>query len=71
MCRCNVSQPRKTDWASLVAGLLFVGLGVAFVVRGTTGWSFEAIWVLPVLAVGLGVFVTARAMLRARRESGG
>ena len=30
---------RSTDWASLVAGLLFVLLGLAFVVSGTTAWT--------------------------------
>lgn len=44
---------RGTDWGSVVAGLMFVGLAVAFVLRGTGDWSFSVWWVLPVLAVGL------------------
>ncbi|MGI5118996.1 hypothetical protein ACQEU5_05550 [Marinactinospora thermotolerans] len=57
---------RRTDWGSLVAGLLFVGLGAAFVVAGTTNWGFDAIWVLPILAVGLGLVGIARALSRTR-----
>lgn len=57
---------RKTDWSSLIAGLLFVGLGLAFVVRGTTNWGFDALWILPVLAIGLGIAGVARAFSRSR-----
>ncbi|RCV47801.1 hypothetical protein [Marinitenerispora sediminis] len=57
---------RRTDWGSLVAGLLFILLGVGFVARGTTNWGFDAMWVLPVLAVGLGVAGVARALTRSR-----
>ncbi|MFD6953536.1 hypothetical protein A6A08_00030 [Nocardiopsis sp. TSRI0078] len=59
---------RRTDWGSLVAGLLFLGLAVAFVVRGTGDWEFDVVWVLPVLAVGLGLAGVARALTRSRRE---
>ncbi|PSK92969.1 hypothetical protein CLV63_117178 [Murinocardiopsis flavida] len=57
---------RKTDWGSLIAGLLFVGLGLAFVVRGSTHWGFDALWILPVLAIGLGIVGVARALARTR-----
>ncbi|WP_067970189.1 hypothetical protein [Nocardiopsis trehalosi] len=56
----------ETDWGSLVAGLLFVLLGAAFVVSGTTDWGFDAVWVLPVLAIGLGVAGVARALAASR-----
>ncbi|CAM3841735.1 hypothetical protein GCM10009799_18860 [Nocardiopsis rhodophaea] len=55
---------RKTDWGSLIAGLLFVGLGVAFVVGHQTDWGFDPIWVLPILTIGLGVAGLARALSR-------
>lgn len=62
---------RGTDWGSLVAGLLFLGLAVAFVVQGSGSWELNVMWLLPVLAVGLGVAGVARALLRSRpRESG-
>ncbi|GAA3758535.1 putative integral membrane protein [Spinactinospora alkalitolerans] len=55
---------RKTDWGSLIAGLLFVLLGVVFVVSGTGDWGFDAVWILPVLAIGLGIAGVARALAR-------
>ncbi|WP_116248203.1 hypothetical protein [Nocardiopsis sp. FIRDI 009] len=57
---------RRTDWGSFVAGLLFLGLALAFVVRGTGDWEFNVVWVLPVLAAGLGVAGVARALTRSR-----
>lgn len=62
---------RRTDWASLAAGLLFVLLGLAFVVYGTAGWEFNALWVLPVLAVGLGSVGVVRALPHSRRDRDG
>lgn len=59
---------RSTDWASLVAGLLFVLLGLAFVVNGVTAWNLNVLWVLPVLALGLGVVGVIRALLRSRHS---
>jgi len=61
---------RRADWGSLVAGLLFLGLAVAFVVRGTGDWEFNVLWVLPVLAVGLALAGVARALTRRTREEG-
>ncbi|MFE1167557.1 hypothetical protein [Nocardiopsis sp. NPDC058789] len=61
---------RGTDWGSLVAGVLFLGLAVAFAVRGSGEWEPNVMWLLPVLAVGLGVAAVARALFRSRpRES--
>jgi peptidoglycan/LPS O-acetylase OafA/YrhL len=59
---------RRTDWASLVAGLLFLGLAVAFVMRGTGEWEFNVLWVLPVLLAGLVAAAAARALTRPRRS---
>ena len=56
----------RPDWGSLIAGLLFVLLGAAFVVSGTTNWGFDAIWILPVLAIGRGIAGIVRALTRAR-----
>ncbi|PDP86187.1 hypothetical protein CQJ94_20940 [Glycomyces fuscus] len=57
---------RRTDWGSLVAGLLFLGLAVSFVMRGTGEWEFNVLWVLPVLLAGLAAAGTARALTRPR-----
>ncbi|WP_435109628.1 hypothetical protein [Nocardiopsis synnemataformans] len=59
---------RRTDWGSLVAGLLFLGLAVGFVMRGTGDWEFNVLWVLPVLLAGLGAAGTARVLTRPRRQ---
>lgn len=60
---------RRTDWGSLIAGLVFLGLAVAFIVRGTGGWEFSALWAVPVLVVGLGTAVAVRVFSRkAARE---
>ncbi|MFD3686841.1 hypothetical protein ACFWTE_18715 [Nocardiopsis sp. NPDC058631] len=59
---------RRTDWGSLVAGLLFLALAVAFVVRGTGDWEFNVVWVLPVLVAGLGAAGVARALTRRSRK---
>lgn len=61
---------RSADWASLVAGLLFVLLGLAFVVSGTTAWEVNVLWVLPVLAIGLGLVGVVRALVRSRDRPG-
>lgn len=63
-----MAERKNADWASLIAGVLFVGLGTAFVLRGAGHWGFEAMWVLPVLAIGLGLVAVARALLRSRAE---
>lgn len=60
---------RKTDWGSLIAGLVFLGLAIAFIVRGTGSWEFSALWAVPVLVIGLGLAVVARVLSRkATRE---
>lgn len=60
---------RRTDWGSLIAGLVFLGLAIAFIVRGTGSWEFSALWAVPVLVVGLGLAVVARVLSRkANRE---
>ncbi len=60
-----MSSARKTDWASFVAGLLFVSLGAVFLFGGSSDWGITATWVLPVLAVGLGVVAITRVLTRA------
>ncbi|WP_150238643.1 hypothetical protein [Nocardiopsis quinghaiensis] len=59
---------RRTDWGSLVAGVLFLGLAVAFVMRGTGDWEFNIVWVLLALALGLGAAGVARALTRPRGD---
>ena len=51
-----------TDVFSLVSGLTFTGLGLAFLLRLTAGFSMEMRWVWPslLIAVGVAVLVTSR-----------
>lgn len=62
---------RGIDGGSLVAGVLFLGLAVVFVVRGSGSWDFNALWLLPVLFAGLGLAGVARALLRSRSDRTG
>ncbi|CAL9448026.1 hypothetical protein SUDANB121_02401 [Nocardiopsis dassonvillei] len=60
---------RRTDWGSLVAGLLFLGLAVAFVVQGTGDWEFGAWWAVPVVLAGLALAGVVRAVQRSRARA--
>lgn len=60
---------RRTDWGSLVAGLLFLGLAVAFVVRGTGEWEFGVWWAVPVVLIGLVLAGAVRAVQRSRARA--
>ncbi|MEU0490543.1 hypothetical protein ABZ249_15045 [Nocardiopsis sp. NPDC006139] len=60
---------RRTDWGSLVAGLLFLGLAVAFVVRGTGEWEFGVWWAVPVVLAGLVLAGVVRAVQRSRARA--
>lgn len=61
---------RRADWGSLVAGLLFLGLAFAFVMRGTGDWEFNVLWVLPVLAAAVTAGLVGRALSRRPRRPG-
>ncbi|SIO85239.1 hypothetical protein [Nocardiopsis sp. JB363] len=62
---------RGIDGGSLVAGVLFLGLAVVFVVQGSGSWDFNALWLIPVLFAGLGLAGVARALLRSRPDRSG
>ncbi|MFD0774041.1 hypothetical protein ACFQZ2_08895 [Streptomonospora algeriensis] len=56
----------RTDWGALIAGILFIALGTGFIVAGPSRWGLDAVWTVPVLAVGLGVAGIARALAGSR-----
>src|SRR5699024_8812584 len=66
---------RRTDWGSLIAGLVFLGLAIAFIVRGSGSWEFRSLWAVPVLvSAGRRIGVPRAGDRRhrpGRRESGG
>jgi hypothetical protein len=61
--RWRRSQPNP---GALVAGALFIGLGVLFLVDAVGNVDLDVQWVWPILLIGLGVAGLVRA--RPRRE---
>ncbi|MFC9940213.1 hypothetical protein [Nocardiopsis alba] len=60
---------RGIDVGSLIAGVMFLGLAVVLVVRGSGSWDFDLLWLIPVLFTGLILVGVARALLRSRARS--
>ncbi|MDA0567866.1 hypothetical protein LG943_26615 [Streptomonospora sp. S1-112] len=60
----------RTDWGSLIAGLLFIALGTAFILGGPGRWGLDTVWIVPVVAVGLGIAGVARALAASRDRPG-
>ncbi|MBV2367184.1 hypothetical protein ACFPZ0_23780 [Streptomonospora nanhaiensis] len=60
----------RTDWGSLIAGLLFIVLGTAFILGGPGRWGLDTVWIVPVVAVGLGIAGVARALAASRDRHG-
>jgi hypothetical protein len=56
------------DLLSCIAGLLFIGLSVAYIVGAYTDVRIDPRLVLPLLLVGLGLAGLAAAMLAQRRS---
>lgn len=63
-----MAESRRTDWPSLVAAVLFLALGVAFVLRGTGQLGVDVLWLLGVLAAGLVAVVITRSLVRMRER---
>lgn len=59
----------ETDWTSLIAGLTFCGIAVAYLGGEITGRSLELRWVVPLLLIGLGVAGLAGTVVRALRQT--
>jgi cell wall-active antibiotic response 4TMS protein YvqF len=57
---------REPNPGAIVAGLLFIALGVVFLVDRAGGIDLDARWVWPVLLIGLGVAGLVRSRPRAR-----
>jgi hypothetical protein len=58
-----------TDWTSLIAGLTFAVIAVAYLGGEITGRSLELRWVAPLLLIGLGAAGVAGTLVRARRQT--
>ncbi|HEY0870347.1 MAG TPA: hypothetical protein VGD55_08105 [Acidothermaceae bacterium] len=59
----------EPDWTSLIAGVTFCAIAVAYLGGEITHRSLELRWVLPMLLIGLGVAGLAGTLVRARRLS--
>ncbi|MCU0264521.1 MAG: hypothetical protein MUC45_00160 [Actinomycetia bacterium] len=60
-------QRHDLDLTSLVAGLVFVAIAVAYLVGALTDVRVDGAWVLPLGLIGLGVAGLAGSVARARR----
>ena len=60
----------EPDWTSLIAGVTFCAIAVAYLGGEITHRSLELRWVIPMLLIGLGVAGLAGTVVRARRMSG-
>jgi hypothetical protein len=59
----------ETDWTSLIAGVTFCAIALAYLGGEVTHRSLELRWVLPMLLIGLGIAGLAGTLVRARRLS--
>jgi hypothetical protein len=59
----------EPDWTSLIAGVTFCTIALAYLGGEITHRSLEVRWVLPILLIGLGIAGLAGTWVRARRLS--
>jgi len=59
----------ETDWSSLIAGVTFCVIAVAYLGGEITHRSLELRWIVPLLLIGLGLAGLAGTLVRARRMS--
>jgi hypothetical protein len=59
----------EPDWTSLIAGVTFCAIAVAYLGGEITHRSLELRWVLPMMLIGLGLAGLAGTLVRARRLS--
>jgi hypothetical protein len=59
----------EPDWTSLISGVTFCVIALAYLGGEITHRSLELRWVLPMLFIGLGIAGLAGTLVRARRMS--
>jgi hypothetical protein len=59
----------EPDWTSLIAGVTFCAIALAYLGGEITHRSLELRWVVPMLLIGLGIAGLAGTLVRARRMS--
>jgi hypothetical protein len=65
----HIMKRHEPDWTSLIAGLTFCVIAVAYLGGEVTHRSLELRWVVPMLLIGLGIAGLAGTLVRARRMS--
>lgn len=69
MSEVRIRNERHTlDLFSLLAGILFVGLGFLFVADESSGLDVQPRWILASLLVGLGLAGIAGSLARTRSD---
>jgi hypothetical protein len=58
----------STDWTSLIAGVTFCAIAIAYLSADLSHRSLEVRWMAPILLVGLGIAGTAGTVLRNVRK---
>jgi hypothetical protein len=59
----------EPDWTSLISGVTFCAIALAYLGGEVTHRNLEVRWVVPMLLIGLGVAGLAGTLVRARRLS--
>ena len=59
----------EPDWTSLIAGVTFCTIALAYLGGEITGRSLELRWVVPLLLIGLGAAGVAGTVVRAVRQT--
>jgi hypothetical protein len=59
----------EPDWTSLISGVTFCVIAVAYLGGEITHRSLELRWIMPLLFIGLGLAGVAGTVVRARRLS--
>jgi hypothetical protein len=59
----------EPDWTSLIAGVTFCAIAVAYLGGEVTHRNLELRWVAPILLIGLGIAGLAGTLVRAHRLS--
>jgi hypothetical protein len=59
----------EPDWTSLIAGVTFCAIALAYLGGEITHRNLELRWVVPVLLIGLGIAGLAGTLVRAHRMS--
>ena len=55
------------DWVSLVGGLVFLAIALAYLLQVSVGVSIAVGWVLPIALIGLGIAGLAVSLTRTSR----